>query len=77
MATVIPVTPFSMSFVMKATFRHMRRSLDISINKSIKRLQDFEGDNSKGIEIMETVKVLQTVREMLDDFEAHNPKIFS
>ena len=55
----------------------MRRSLDISINKSIKRLQDFEGDNSKGIEIMETVKVLQTVREMLDDFEAHNPKIFS
>lgn len=31
--------PFSKAFVMRTTFRHMRRSVDISIRKSFERFQ--------------------------------------
>jgi len=69
--------PFSKSFVMRTTFRHMRRSVDISIRKSFERFQDFDQDSKVGKEIMETLSVLHTVRKMLDDFQAANPHLFT
>ncbi len=69
--------PFSKSFVMKTTFRHMRRSVDISIRKSFERFQDFDKDSEVGREIMETLSVLHTVRKVLDDFQENNKQLFS
>lgn len=69
--------PFSKSFVMRTTFRHMRRSVDISIRKSFERFKDFDDDSKTGKEIMETLSTLHTVRKMLDDFQAHNPTLFT
>jgi hypothetical protein len=69
--------PFSKSFVMRTTFRHMRRSVDISIRKSFERFQDFDQDSKTGREIMETLSLLHTVRKMLDDFQATNPQLFT
>jgi hypothetical protein len=69
--------PFSKSFVMRTTFRHMRRSVDISIRKSFERFQDFDQNSKAGAEIMETLSVLHTVRKMLDDFQAANPELFT
>jgi len=69
--------PFSKSFVMRTTFRHMRRSVDISIRKSFERFQDFDQDSSTGREIMETLSTLHTVRKMLDDFQKHNSALFN
>jgi hypothetical protein len=69
--------PFSKSFVMRTTFRHMRRSVDISIRKSFERFQDFDQNSQVGQEIMETLSVLHTVRKMLDDFQASNPELFT
>jgi len=69
--------PFSKSFVMRTTFRHMRRSVDISIRKSFERFQDFDNDSDTGKEIMETLDVLHKVRKMLDDFQANNPELFT
>ena len=69
--------PFSKSFVMRTTFRHMRRSVDISIRKSFERFKDFDQDSKAGKEIMETLSVLHTVRKMLDDFQAANPELFT
>jgi len=69
--------PFSKSFVMRTTFRHMRRSVDISIRKSFERFQDFDENSTVGREIMETLSVLHTVRKMLDDFQANNPNLFT
>jgi hypothetical protein len=69
--------PFSKAFVMRTTFRHMRRSVDISIRKSFERFKDFDNDSATGREIMETLSVLHTVRKMLDDFQANNPELFS
>lgn len=69
--------PFSKAFVMRTTFRHMRRSVDISIRKSFERFQDFDQNSKVGQDIMETLSVLHTVRKLLDDFQAHNSELFS
>jgi len=69
--------PFSKSFVMKTTFRHMRRSVDISIRKSFDRFKDFDKDSEVGKEIMETLSVLHTVRKVLDEFQENNRHLFS
>jgi len=69
--------PFSKSFVMRTTFRHMRRSVDISIRKTFERFQDFENDSATGKEIMETLSVLHTVRKMMDDFQEANSSLFT
>jgi hypothetical protein len=69
--------PFSKSFVMRTTFRHMRRSVDISIRKSFERFKDFDNDSKVGQEIMETLSLLHTVRKMLDDFQAENSELFN
>ena len=69
--------PFSKTFVMRTTFRHMRRSVDISIRKSFERFQDFDNDSAMGREIMETLDVLHKVRKMLDDFQVNNSELFT
>jgi len=69
--------PFSKSFVMRTTFRHMRRSVDISIRKSFERFKDFDNDSRAGKEIMETLSLLHTVRKMLDDFQLENSELFN
>jgi hypothetical protein len=69
--------PFSKSFVMRTTFRHMRRSVDISIRKSFERFKDFDNDSKAGQEIMETLSLLHTVRKMLDDFQLENSELFN
>jgi len=69
--------PFSKTFVMRTTFRHMRRSVDISIRKSFERFQDFDNDSEMGQEIMETLDVLHKVRKLLDDFQSNNSELFT
>lgn len=69
--------PFSKTFVMRTTFRHMRRSVDISIRKSFERFQDFDNESAMGQEIMQTLDTLHKVRKMLDDFQANNPNLFT
>jgi len=69
--------PFSKGFVMRTTFKHMRRSIDISIRKSFERFQDFDNNSVVGKEIMDTLSVLHTCRKMLDDFQANNPTLFT
>lgn len=69
--------PFSKGFVMRTTFRHMRRSVDISIRKSFERFKDFDNETTVGREIMETLSVLHTVRKLLDDFQEQNQELFS
>jgi len=62
---------------MRTTFRHMRRSVDISIRKTFERFKDFEEGSPEGKACFETLSVLHTVRKLLDDFQANNPQIFT
>jgi hypothetical protein len=68
--------PYSKSFVIKTTFHHMRKSIDISVNKSFERLKDFDSDSDTGKEIIETLSVLHTIKKMLDEFEINNQHLF-
>jgi len=69
--------PFSKTFVMRTTFRHMRRSVDISIRKSFERFQDFKEGSKEGRECLETLSVLHKVRKLLDDFQENNKELFT
>ena len=62
---------------MRTTFRHMRRSVDISIRKSFERFKDFDEGSKEGKDCLETLSVLHTVRKMLDDFQVNNTELFS
>ena len=53
MRKIMTEKPFSKTFVMRTTFRHMRRSVDISIRKSFERFQDFENESAMGQGIMQ------------------------
>lgn len=68
--------PFSKGYVLRATKKHMLRSIDISVSKSFERLKEFEGDGVKGTEILETLSVLQSMKKLIEDFEKHNEHLF-
>lgn len=56
--------------------RHMRKSIDISIGKSVERFKDFDRDVESGNEIMETLSVLHELRNQLDEFQEQNKELF-
>jgi len=70
--------PFSKSFVLRTTAKHMRKSIDISIRKTFERVAEFgeSDDKEKSLEVFETLSVLHTMRGMLDDFQAQNKELF-
>jgi hypothetical protein len=69
-------TPFSKSFVVKTTMKHMKRSIEISISKSFDRLRDVDNESVLGKEIIETLSVLHVMKKMLDEFESNNTHLF-
>lgn len=70
------VAPFSKAFVATTTMRHMQNAIDISTRKSVARLQDFDGQSSKGVEILETLSLLATMSKLLEEFKVNNQQIF-
>ena len=68
--------PFSMSYVLRTTTKHMRKSIDISIRKTFERVQDFPSDSDKAKEVFSTLAFLHNMRKNLDDFQRENQKLF-
>ena len=69
--------PFSKAYVLDTTLKHVQRAFSISINKSLGRLAEFEGDSAKGTEIMETLSVLHSMAKIMDEFKANNTHLFA
>ncbi len=67
--------PFSMAYVLRATAKHMRKCVDISIRKTNERWPEFK-DTPKSKEVMETLMVLHNLRAMLDKFQKDNAEKF-
>ena len=65
--------PFSMQFVCRATLENMHKSIDISQRKTMARVEDRP---EKMVEIMETITVLNKMREVLSEFEENNTHLF-
>ena len=71
-----PQKPFSMSYVLRTTAKHMRKSIDISIRKTFERIKEFDGKQDKSTEIFKTLSVLHSMREQIDAFQSSNKDKF-
>ena len=78
--TEIRDKPFSMSYVLRTTAKHMRKSIDISIRKTFERMKEFESEESEGSakskEVLKTLLHLHAMRKQLDDFQLANANDF-
>jgi hypothetical protein len=61
--------PFDIGYVLATTAKHMRKSVDISIRKTVDRIGEFE-DGPKGAEVLRTLSALHTMRKQIDEFQA-------
>jgi len=64
-----------MAFVLKATCKHIRRCIDVSIHKTNARWAEFK-DTPKSVEVMTTLMKLHSLRALLDDFQKANAADF-
>ena len=69
--------PFDKQFVVRLTVANMRKDIDISINKTTGRLEDFEADSDKWREVLDTIHVLNKLKALLDEFQINNEQLFS
>ena len=58
--------PFDAKFVIRATVRHMMNSVDISIQKTLNRIHEFENDPKKSEEVFKALFHLQGLRKYLN-----------
>lgn len=65
-----------MSYVLRTTAKHMRKSVDISIRKTFDRIKEFDNDPVKAREVFESLSVLHQMRKQLDDFQLANQEKF-
>ena len=68
--------PFDKSYVMRVTATNARKSVDISINKTSSRLEEFPPDTEKWKEVLATLHALHQLRKIIDDFQLANPDLF-
>ena len=68
--------PFSMSYVLAETYRHLHRSIDISVQKTLSRLADFEDEPEKVKEIMLTLTNLNRLSKVLATIKSNNQDLF-
>lgn len=69
--------PFSQSYVLKMTMKHMRESIDVSLRKTFGRIQEFDGDLEKSQEVFKALAALHAIRTILDEFQAENKEAFT
>jgi len=68
--------PFDKSYVMRVTANNAKKSVDISINKTSQRLEEFPPKSVKWQEVLDTLHALHQFRKLIDDFQVHNPGLF-
>lgn len=56
------VPPFTKSFVLEHTIKHMSESIAFSIDKCERRLQHFQDDPEKEKEVLDTINTLHLLR---------------
>jgi hypothetical protein len=62
--------PFSESYVISTTLKNMRKSVDISIGKTVERIPEFADDLEKSREVFGTLAKLHTMRKNIDNFQS-------
>jgi len=70
------IKPFDKSYVMRVTANNARKSVDISINKTSQRLEEFPPETTKWKEVLNTLHALHMFRRIIDEFQAKNAALF-
>lgn len=68
--------PFTKGYVLRTTAKHMRRSVDISIQKTFDRAKEFENDPEKSNECFQALSMLHQMKRQLDEFQAAYADVF-
>jgi hypothetical protein len=68
--------PFSASYVLRTTTKHMRKSIDVSIRKTFERIPEFTEDADKSAEVFTTLMLLHSLRRDLDVFQKEHSQHF-
>lgn len=71
------VKPFSRGYVLRTTARRMADSVNISIQKTLGRVAEFEGNSDKSREVLETLSILHQMKKIVEDFQTHNKELFT
>lgn len=66
----IDPTPFTGDYVIALTLKHMRKSLDISIAKTLARIAEFDGNQEKSQEVFKTLIALHTLKKSLENSQS-------
>jgi hypothetical protein len=66
--------PFDKGYVLSTTLKHMIRAIDISIDKTSGRVQEFENNSEKSLEIIETLSELHSMRRAIKGLLNHKDK---
>ena len=64
--------PFSMDYVLRTTTKHLRKSIDVSIKKTLDRIAEFDGDQVKSAEVFKTLAHLHKLKNDVEAFQAAN-----
>ena len=73
----INTKPFSQSYVLRTTTKHMRKDVDVSIRKTFERVTEFDGNLEKSQEVFKILAMLHGLRKVLDDFQFNNRESFT
>lgn len=55
----------------------MRKSIDISIEKTFDRIAEFDGNQKKSEEVFKTLAALHGLRKQLEEFQSLNAELFA
>lgn len=62
--------PFSLEYVMRTTLKNVRKSVDISIRKTVERIAEFDGNLEKSQEVFRTLTALHAFRRSIDNAQS-------
>lgn len=62
--------PFSKDYVLSVTLGHMKRCIDVSLDKVVARLPEFENSEHSSKEVFETLSELKRIKASLETYES-------
>lgn len=65
----MPIKPFSYMYVIHTTVARMDEMIDVSIRKTLERIQEFDGNQEKSQEVFRTLAALHMMRKQIKDFQ--------
>jgi hypothetical protein len=68
--------PFTTSFMLCRTLKDIHKLIDRQLSVTIRRIEEFDGNQAKSKEIFVTLSALQGLRDRITAFQAENPELF-